>query len=231
MIQAFNKYKFQNIGSTGGSITVEFVIIIPLVFTLFLFTMELSKYWSEKYLFRVDVYYLSRSLTMGDSRINTSSSSNDSGTSTQEDSSYNTETNSNKVSNLIHKDKYFDICSRTSKYTFNFNVECKYENKTIFIKAHKPYKVKFFISRALLNVASLLRSTPILDMYEYQTFRIDGFLEDGNINWSGNIIGVSSFNNNPKLKEWISKLADIYNEVTNYAQKYPNTAVKKKGDL
>ena len=230
MMRLNNKYKYKHkqYGSNSGSISVEFIIIIPVLLSLFLFSMELSKYWSEKYLFRVDVYYLTRSLTMSSSKINTSYSDQDS--FREKNDSGNTQSNSNKVSNLIHKDKYLDVCSRISKYKIGYNVECKYENKTVYIKAYKLYQVKFFISRILFDIASIINSRPTLDIYEYQTFRIDSFLEDSHINWSGNIIGVSSFNNNPKLKEWIVKLADIYNEVTTYAQKYPNTAVKK-GDL
>lgn len=218
--------------SLSGSITVEFVVVLPVLLTLFLFCMDLCGYWGEKFKFRLDVYYLTRSLSMSLNLINTSSSSS----SSQEDitdlrswdQGYNSTTSEPDESSLIHKNKYKSVCDNISKYSYNFDVECLYQDKTLFIKAHKRYLMRFFVSRILMDIASIINRRSILDIHEYQSFKMESFLEDSNYEWSGNILGVSSFNNNPQLRTWIKSLAGIYNEVSRNASKYPNHYTKRE---
>ena len=218
--------------SLSGSITVEFVVILPVLLTLFLFCMDLCGYWGSKFLFRLDVYYLTRSLSMSLNLININSSTN----SFQEDKDdirswdqeFNGKQSQLEQSSLIHKDKTKTVCDNISKYSYTFDVECLYQDKTLFIKAHKRYILRFFVSRILMDIASIINRRSILDIYEYQSFKMESFLEDSNYEWSGNILGVSSFNNNSKLRTWIKSLAGIYNEVSLNSSKYPNHYTKRE---
>ena len=116
---------------------------------------------------------------------------------------------------LIHKDKHSDVCSSVSKYVRFFIVDCKYDNERDYIKnapktikAQKLYKSKFFISTFFINLFSLFSSTNIIQLTETHSFKIDRFYEDNKRDWSGKILGLSSFKNND-YRRWVKKIGEL----------------------
>ena len=201
-----NTYDKKCMKSDQGTVAVEFIIVIPLILTLFMFGLEMCSYWGQKYKFRLDVYYLTRAFTISASRISIKGNGLAEYENENQERFDRVNTDYGR-SLLVHKDVYGSLCN-LSNYDYEFELDCKYRDKIVYINATKNYKAKFFFSRPILDFVKFISSVPVLQMKETHSLKIDRFLEDNNMDWSGSIPLVTAFGEH-SVKKWIKKMGEL----------------------